>query len=88
MNTGLITTPSISNKNRKWAILGGEAYKQPYFFENLVKRCISFAIFSKILVKRCTSFTIFSKIFPIVSHFQIIIQIMFFVLIFAPFLKL
>ena len=32
------------------------------------KRCISFAIFSKILMKRCISFTILSKIFKIFSQ--------------------
>ena len=38
--------PPINNENRKWAILDGP-YKQPYFFENLVKRCMPFFEVSK-----------------------------------------
>ena len=38
-----------------------------FFWEKLVKSCISFVIFSKILAKRCISFASFSKTFKILN---------------------
>ena len=47
---------------------GGGPYNQHFFLGNLVKRCISFAIFSKILVKRCPSFEVIVKETPIFKN--------------------
>ena len=60
-------TGSKNNKIKKLVIWGGGSKNNTFFWEKLVKSCISFVIFSKILAKRCISFASFSKTFKILN---------------------